>query len=223
MSNFQDLPPVPKNAFNSWKLRMEAKRLEGAEQNPQLAFEYWINNPRISIYLNNTPRGTKGNFLTAKMEIDSMIYFIDSVIDICKRGKAGEKIIIGNKHKWKGDVELPQPEVVNQTIGGLDKEGKCFITVKEDGQPVVPFYFDVNFWYTVSDGEGNAIPEAQQSRGLAISKLRFIRDLYVNVADTHYIQPNPGSYAGKKGNTETKGPNKSNGVSDEFDKMLEDI
>ena len=223
MSDYNDRPPVPKNAFNNWKLRLEGKKLEGGEMPSQLAFEIWLNNPRISVYFNNTPKGKKMNKVTAKMEFDSMLFFLDEVIKICKEGTPGKLVKIRNVHKYKGDLELPKPDVVNETVGGLDREGKCFLTVKEEGHPTIPFYFESNFWYNITDGEGTPYSESQLSRGLAISKLSFMKQLYANVLDTHYITPQPNSYASKKEEGVKHTPNMSDGVADEFDEMLKGL
>jgi len=185
MSEKPQFVPPPKNVLDNPKLRIDGDKLPGGKRRSQLAFELFRNNPRIAIYYND--ESTKQTY--ARMEPDSFYFFLDQLIEIAHgRRKA---IKIRNKHTYdtQGN-KLPAPDVVSQTVGGIDEAtGKIFISVVEKDKPMVKFYFEPNFWYNVVDETNTPLADADISKALCLSKVKFLKELYPMVMTRTYEHP----------------------------------
>lgn len=185
MSDKPQYVPPPKNVLDNPKLRIDGPKLEGGKRRSQLSFELFRNNPRIAIYYND--ERSKPTY--ARMEPESFFFFLDQLAEIAYGRR--KTIKIRNKHNYdpQGN-KLPQPDVVSQTVGGVDENtGKVFISVVEKDKPLVKFFFETNYWYNVVDENNTPLPDGDLSKALCLSKVKFLKALYPVVMSSTYEHP----------------------------------
>lgn len=198
MSDKPQFVPPPKNVLDNPKLRMDGPLLDGSKRRAQLSFELFRNNPRVAIYYND--ERTKPTY--ARMEPDSFFLLIDQLEEIAHgRRKA---IKIRNKHSYdhQGN-KLPQPDVVSNTVAGLDEEtGKVFLSVVEKDKPLVKFFFESGYWFSVVDENNTPLADADLSKAVCLSKVKFLKSLYPIVMANTYEHPQRqqggGNWGGQK-------------------------
>ena len=185
MSDKPAYVPPAKNVLDNPKLRIDGPMLDGAKRRSQLSFELFRNNPRIAIYYND--ERTKPTY--ARMEPDSFFFFLHCLEDIAKGTRKAIKI--RNKHSYDAQGnKLPKPDVVSQTIGGIDEvTNKVFISVVEKDKPPLKFFFDPGFWYSVVDETNTPLPDDVLTRALCLSKIKFLLELYPIVMESTYEHP----------------------------------
>lgn len=186
MAEERKYTPPPKTALDNPKLRIDGPKLEGANRRSQLSFEIFRNNPRIAVYYND--ERTKPTY--ARMESDSFFFLLEQLEAIALGKRKAVKI--RNKHSYdQQGNKLPTPDVVSQTVAGVDEEhgGKIFLSVVEKDKPLLKFYFEPNYWYTVVDENNTPIPDDELSKALCLSKVRLLQKLFANVMVKEYVHP----------------------------------
>jgi len=198
MSNQQYSTPLPKTAFNEYKIRLLAPKPDGQRRAPSLTVAVIRNNPRIDVYTEVEGDKDRGK-ITAPM--DSVTFF--ALMDILEKtidGPADEQTKISNK------VGPPQDKrQVSTTIVGKDKEGRVFISLVATERPKVKFVFLPSDWHTLVHKDGSPYTEAELSMVYARAWLRLMSNLVPAVLDTHFMEPEPRENKGGKWNGGNKG------------------
>lgn len=207
MSDKPAFVPPPKNVLDNPKLRIDGPKLDGAKRRAQLSFELFRNNPRIAIYYND--ERTKPTY--ARMEPESFFFFLDQLEEIAYGRR--QAIKIRNKHSYdtQGN-KLPTPDVVSQTIGGIDEAtGKIFISVVEKDKPPLKFHFESGYWYNVVDETNTPLPDDVLSKALCLSKVKLLKSLYPLVMVNTYEHPQRQGGSGFGGQQRSSGGGNSGG------------
>lgn len=204
-----------KNLFNHSKLRLAAPN----PSNPKakwcnLEIGLWQNNPRFILRTNDpalaNPQKGFGNF-TVPIELPTLL----AVAALIKRAllkkeqhKAGVFEVF-NKPKG-ADFSAP-PVHIASIVVGRDAEGAVFIAldIKEDGWPRIAFNFappDARF-VKVKAGTGEPFTKQEISELYAEAYINILTVGALNVANTHYVEPQPRGGQGGYGNNRGGGGN----------------
>jgi len=184
MANQQYQTPLPKTAFNEFKMRLLAPKPDGQRRAPSLSVSVIRNNPRIDVYTEVEGDRDRGK-ITAPM--DSTTFFaLLSVLEAVIEGPSDEQTKITNK------IGPPQDKrIVSTTIVGKDKDGKVFISVVATERPKVKFVFLPSDWHSFAHKDGTPYGEAELSMVYARAWLKLLSSLVPAVLNTHYMEPEP--------------------------------
>jgi len=100
-------------------------------------------------------------------------------------------IKIRNKHTYdtQGN-KLPAPDVVSQTVGGIDEAtGKIFISVVEKDKPMVKFTLNRILVQRSWMRPTRLWPMQTSPRHCGLSKVKFLKELYPMVMTRTYEHP----------------------------------
>lgn len=197
--NQQYRKPLPKTAFNEFKLRMSARKLEGANRRPTLAFSLVKNNPRITVRTELETDKNKG-VVAAPMDAPTFYAFLELLNKAIESDSDCGWYIENKNHTYEGGERSREPVVMSKTIVGKDEEGRVFIGVSSRGITPVKFIFGSSYYHALSDKGGSALTEAEASCLYAKGYIKLLTNLTASVMDTHYTEPEPRQYGGGNNN-----------------------
>ncbi len=176
-------PPLPKTAFNEWKLSLAGPAdTPNATRPPNLKVAVIVNSPRIDVYTN--VHGDKDNGrISAPMDavtFMAVIVELEKIID----GVPDVQVKIGNKTGGPG-----QQRMLSTTLVGKDKEGRVYISLIAEGRPQIKFLFLPSDWHYLAHKDGAKFTEAETTLVYAKAWCRLMSALVPNVMDTYYTEP----------------------------------
>ncbi len=186
--------PLPKTAFNEYKLRLRGPMQEGGKRPPNLSVSVIRNQPRIDVFT-EVPNDKDNGKITAAM--DSLTFFalleaLEMVID----GEPDNQLKVPN---MKG---APQNKfLASTTLVGKDKDGRVYISVVAKERPMIKFVFLPSDYHpNIQRRDGTPLDEAELSIIYARAWRRLMCELTPNVLDSHFEPPEPRQGGGNRGN-----------------------
>lgn len=183
MSDFkQNMPPLPKTAYNEFKLRINGSApLEGAQYPPSLGISMVANQPRFEIFTGIKQDG-KNLILRAKMDTDN--YF--AVLAALRELIAGENDTMVRVANLQGP---PHSLFKDSTlVFGKSPEGVIFVSVMKKNAPNIMIKLLPSKYHNWSERDGQAMSEDRVSRFYAMGWVRRNELLMANVLDTHFAE-----------------------------------
>lgn len=185
--------PLPKTAFNEYKLRLRGPIQDGGKRPPNLSVSVIRNQPRIDVFT-EVPNDKNNGKITAAM--DSLTFFalleaLDMVID-------GEP---DNQLKVPNMTGAPQNKfLASTTLVGKDKDGRVYISVVAKERPMIKFVFLPSDYHPgIQRRDGTPLNEAELSVIYARAWRRLMCELTPNVLDSHFDPPEPRQGGGSRG------------------------
>jgi hypothetical protein len=192
--------PLPKTAFNEYKLRLKGPMQEGGKFPPNLSVSVIKNQPRIDVFT-EVPNDTNRGKITAAM--DTLTFFaLLEALKLIIDGEPDQQLKVPNM------TGAPQNKsLATTTLVGKDKEGRVYISVVAKGRPMIKFVFSPSDYHPgMIRKDGVELDEAELSVIYARAWRRLMIELTPNVLDSYYEAPEPRNKAGGNGNF-----NKGNG------------
>ena len=181
--------PLPKTAFNEYKLRIMGPMQEGATRAPTLGVSVIKNNPRIDVYTNIQGDRDNGR-ISAPMDAVNFFALLVKLEDIIG-GEPDVQVKIPCKTGAPG-----QQRLISTVVTGKDNQGRVFISVVAQDRPKIKFTFLPSDWHGLVHKDGTPYGEAEMSVVFARAWLRLMTQLVPNVMDTYYTEPEPRDNSG---------------------------
>lgn len=199
--DYQQQKPLPKTAFNEYKLRILGPIQDGAKFPSALQVSVIKNQPRLDVFT-NIPNDRDYGKISAPMDsltAMAVIMELERIID----GDNDTQVKIVNKSGWKESIK-----VISNTYIGKDKEGRVWISITAQDRAKIKFVFLPSEWHMVVHRDGTPYSEAELSVVYARAWVNLFKQLIPNVLDTHYMEPEPrqdkGGYQKKGGGYQGK-------------------
>ncbi|MBE0438171.1 MAG: hypothetical protein IBX57_00195 [Gammaproteobacteria bacterium] len=174
--------PLPKTAFNDFKLKIIGPKQDGSERNPTLSVAVIKNQPRIDVYT-NIPNAKDNGRISAPMDTYTFVVLLDELQRIID-GPADDFIKVTNRTGRPEDMR-----VLSTTIVGKDSSGKVYMSVTAQEQAKIKFVFGPTDYHSFARKDGTVPTDAELSIMYAKAFVDAIRQLTYNVKDTYYTEP----------------------------------
>lgn len=130
-----------------------------------LGWSVFEGNPRIEVRTND-PNDQDNNYgkitaAMAPMESGGLAVLIDQAIDAPNGWKRGIKN--SNSYKPGSGERFETPQHVSDIVLGKDEEGVIWISVVEQGRPVIRFYFGPSKFHQFVNADGTPLSKAEVS------------------------------------------------------------
>lgn len=197
--NPNNLPPLPKTAYNEFKLRVNGSApLDGAQYPPSLGVSMVQNQPRIEIFT-GTKQDGKNLVLRAKFDTDNF-YSVLAALGELVDGDNDTMIKVANlqgpPHNLFKDSTL---------VFGKDAEGVMFMSVMKKNAPNIKIKLLPSKYHNWTERDGAAMSEARVSRYFTKGWIKRNENIMANVLDTHFTERQPGGNRGGGGGNFNRG------------------
>lgn len=186
--------PLPKTAFNEYKMRLKGPMQEGGKFPPNLSVSVIRNQPRIDVFT-EVPNDKNNGKITAAM--DALTFFaLLEALKLVIDGEPDQQLKVPN---MSGP---PQNKfLASTTLVGKDKEGRVYISVVAKERPMIKFVFSPSDYHPgMIRKDGVELDEAELSVIYARAWRRLMTELTPNVLDSYYEVPEPRNKGGGGGN-----------------------
>jgi len=202
-----------KTALDHMKLRMYGEKIDGAKQAPSFLFYLTEDgNPRIDVYTG--VEGDKDNgLIRAAMDIRTARALLELGEEVINHNGPCRYYIANKNYLWPGGKRSDTPVEISKTVIGKAEDGRIYVSVVAKDRPKAIFYMSSPFFHKLSDGEGQPVDKAIESRLFARGYFTHVGQLMAAVATATYKEPAPrGQHGGGGGgyNNNNRGGNNYN-------------
>lgn len=189
----QNRQPRKKNAFDEYKLRLQADPVNGSRKKPTLAISVRKNQPTIEVRTGVDGDKDYGRIM-GKLDTPTFFAIVPAIERMCDPATPNDsKLVVKNmgvKFSQGGqrDVKLD-----TQLIIGKDRDGIVYIAVTswERERPIIKFAFRPSEMHEWFDGAGNKLSPADVSLLYAQSWAKIFAGLTPHVLYNEYEEPPP--------------------------------
>lgn len=180
-------PPRPKTCLDNNKLKLYAPNTKG--KMASLGFGLFKNNPRITVYTNDSEDTVDYGKITANMDLKTFYALLQLIRTAANfTGEFREKI--DNKNfTWPGGQRSEKPTVVSSTIVSKDAEGVVYLTIQAKSRPVIKFQFGEDEYHNFIRNDGTPLSRGEGSQRVALGYVTLMETMMAHMAVINYVEP----------------------------------